>query len=53
LAAGVVLLVGGQGSDAYRGVLDEIGAVWLGDLADLRKQLEVLRLRKPQVPQVS
>jgi DNA-binding transcriptional MerR regulator/methylmalonyl-CoA mutase cobalamin-binding subunit len=53
LAAGVVLLVGGQGSDAYRGVLDELGAVWLGDLADLRKQLEVLRLRKPQVPQVS
>jgi MerR family transcriptional regulator, light-induced transcriptional regulator len=53
LGEGVVLLVGGQGSDAYRAVLDEIGAVWLADLAELRERLEVLRLRKPPVPQIS
>lgn len=53
LAEGVMLLVGGQASDAYRGVLDELGAVWLGDLADLRKQLELLRLHKLPVPRVS
>jgi methylmalonyl-CoA mutase cobalamin-binding subunit len=53
LAGGVVLLVGGQAADAYRGVLDEIGAVRLKGLADLRKQLEVLRLGKPHVPQGS
>jgi hypothetical protein len=47
-----MLLIGGQAADAYRSVLDEIGAVWLGDLADLRKQLEFLRMRKPLVPQV-
>jgi MerR family transcriptional regulator, light-induced transcriptional regulator len=46
LLDGVVVLVGGQASDAYRDVLEQIGAVRPEDLADLRKHLEVLRLRK-------
>jgi MerR family transcriptional regulator, light-induced transcriptional regulator len=53
LAEGVVLLVGGQGAEAYRGVLDEIAAVWLENLPDFRKHLEVLRLHKLPGPQGS
>lgn len=37
------LMVGGQGSTGYQGVLDEIGAVYLGDIAHLRQHLESLR----------
>jgi MerR family transcriptional regulator, light-induced transcriptional regulator len=53
LAEGVMLLVGGQSADAYRGVLKEIGAVWFEYLTAFRRQLEVLRLRKLDGPRVS
>jgi MerR family transcriptional regulator, light-induced transcriptional regulator len=39
----VALVVGGAESSAYASVLDEIGAVWLGGLADFRAQLRTLR----------
>jgi MerR family transcriptional regulator, light-induced transcriptional regulator len=39
----VALVVGGAESAAYASVLDEIGAVWLGGLADFRAQLQTLR----------
>jgi methanogenic corrinoid protein MtbC1 len=50
LADGVPLVVGGRAADSYRDVLDEIGVVWLDHLADFRKQMEVLRLRKAHGP---
>ncbi len=39
----VALLVGGAASPAYSAVLDEIGAVRLNDLADLRVRLRTLQ----------
>jgi MerR family transcriptional regulator, light-induced transcriptional regulator len=39
----VALLVGGAASPAYSAVLDEIGAVRLNDLADLRVRLRMLQ----------
>ena len=39
----VALVVGGAASSAYGAVLDEIGAVRLNDLAELRAQLQRLR----------
>ena len=53
LPKGVVVLVGGQAYDAYRDVLEKIGAMVLKDLADLRKHLDVLRVRKSNGPQRS
>ena len=53
LPAGVVVLVGGQAYDAYRDVLEKIGALVLKDLADLRKHLDVLRVSKSHGPQRS
>jgi MerR family transcriptional regulator, light-induced transcriptional regulator len=43
----VVVLVGGQAYDAYGDVLEKIGALRLKDLADLRKHLDLLRMRQP------
>ncbi len=41
----VDLLVGGRGSTDYKDVLDDIGAVCLSDMTDLREYLETLRSR--------
>jgi methanogenic corrinoid protein MtbC1 len=46
LREGVMVLVGGQAYDAYRHVLEKIGAVVLNDLAELRQHLDLLRVRK-------
>jgi DNA-binding transcriptional MerR regulator/methylmalonyl-CoA mutase cobalamin-binding subunit len=53
LPQGVVLLVGGQAYDAYRDVLEKIGALVLRDLTDLRKHLDLLRVRQPNGPQIA
>jgi methylmalonyl-CoA mutase cobalamin-binding subunit len=53
LPEGVVVLVGGQAYDAYRNVLEKIGALVLEELADLRKQLDILCVRKPNGRQTS
>jgi methanogenic corrinoid protein MtbC1 len=47
LPEGIVVLVGGQVYEAYGDVLEKIGAVVLKDLTELRKHLEILRLRQP------
>ena len=43
LPKGVALMVGGAAASAYGAVLDEIGAIRLNDLEDLRAQLRTLR----------
>jgi DNA-binding transcriptional MerR regulator/methylmalonyl-CoA mutase cobalamin-binding subunit len=53
LPEGVVVLVGGLAYDAYRDVLQKIGALVLNDLADLRKHLDLLRVGKFPLPQRS
>jgi MerR family transcriptional regulator, light-induced transcriptional regulator len=53
LPEGTALLVGGQVYDAYQDVLDEIGALVLKDLVDLRQHLDLLRMYKPNGPQLS
>jgi methylmalonyl-CoA mutase cobalamin-binding subunit len=53
LPKGVVVLVGGRAYDAYRDVLEKIGALVLKDLADLRKYLDVLRVQTSNGPQRS
>lgn len=40
------LVVGGAASVGYRAVLDDIGALHVGDLADLRTRLRLLRRRR-------
>jgi hypothetical protein len=47
------VLVGGQAYDAYRDVLKKIGALVLKNLADLRKHLDGLRVRKSKGSQRS
>jgi DNA-binding transcriptional MerR regulator/methylmalonyl-CoA mutase cobalamin-binding subunit len=46
LADGVLVLAGGQAAAAYEDAFNETGVLWVKDLADLRGQLESLRLRK-------
>ena len=46
LADGVLVIVGGQAAGAYEDAFNEIGALWVKDLADLRRQLRLLRLPK-------
>jgi MerR family transcriptional regulator, light-induced transcriptional regulator len=46
LADGVLVLAGGQAAEAYEDAFNEIGVLWVKDLAALRRQLELLRLRK-------
>jgi DNA-binding transcriptional MerR regulator/methylmalonyl-CoA mutase cobalamin-binding subunit len=46
LADGVLVMVGGQAAGAYENAFNEIGALWVKDLADLRRQLRLLRLPK-------
>jgi DNA-binding transcriptional MerR regulator/methylmalonyl-CoA mutase cobalamin-binding subunit len=53
LPEGTALLVGGQAYDTYQDVLEEIGALVLKDLPDLRKHLDLLRRRKRHGAQVS
>jgi DNA-binding transcriptional MerR regulator/methylmalonyl-CoA mutase cobalamin-binding subunit len=40
---GTVLIVGGSGARNYRGVLQEIGAIQVDDLASFRKELDRIR----------
>jgi hypothetical protein len=44
-----VVLVGGQVYEAYQDVQEKIGALVLNELADLRKHLDLLRVRKSHV----
>jgi DNA-binding transcriptional MerR regulator/methylmalonyl-CoA mutase cobalamin-binding subunit len=46
LPKGVVVLVGGRAHEAYGDALEKIGALVLRDLADLRKHLDILRVRQ-------
>jgi MerR family transcriptional regulator, light-induced transcriptional regulator len=46
LADGVCVMVGGQAAGAYEDAFNEAGALWVKDLADLRRQLRLLRLPK-------
>jgi DNA-binding transcriptional MerR regulator/methylmalonyl-CoA mutase cobalamin-binding subunit len=48
LGGDVALLVGGRGRTGYKEVLDDIGAVWLSDMASLRDYLETLRSGSPR-----
>lgn len=43
LGTGVTILVGGRSAEVYRGAVDEVGAVLLDDLGELRRHLNRLR----------
>jgi DNA-binding transcriptional MerR regulator/methylmalonyl-CoA mutase cobalamin-binding subunit len=49
LGAGTALIVGGRACPAYAGILREIGAVVVEDLAGLRRELEEMRSRPEPV----
>lgn len=43
LGRGVTVLVGGRCADAYRGAVEEVGALLVDDLTELRRHLSLLR----------
>lgn len=45
------LIVGGRAASAYGDVLQEIGALHLDDLRELRRKLEAVRMEPPSPPQ--
>ncbi len=51
LPAEVAVIVGGQAAASYRGVLEEIGALWLPDTRALRSALDLVRVSRANTVQ--